>query len=203
MWTGTVWTHLGQDTTFLHTTGGSMTGNITMGTYSIKGINDNTILQNPNADNVEIGTNSSVTTIHGKNNLLHNTAIIYDSANTNNGSVDWTANTIHTNKIINDLTSYTLSIGVKSHDNSIYISYDGNVGIGTTNLVANNLLSIAGNEYVNGNITSQNIVPTENNAKYIGSPTLLWNNIYSTSFTGSLIGNADSATKLQTARTIW
>ena len=203
MWTGTVWTHLGQDTTFLHTTGGSMTGNITMGTYSIKGINGNVILQNTNADNVEIGTNSSVTTIHGKNNLLHDTAIIYDSANTNKSSVDWTANTIHTNKIINDLTSYTLSIGVKAHDNSIYISADGNIGIGTNSLATNNLLSIAGNEYVNGNITSQNIVPTENNAKYIGSPTLLWNNIYSTSFTGSLKGNADSATKLQTTRKLW
>lgn len=203
MWTGTVWTHLGQDTTFLHTTGGSMTGNITMGTYSIKGINDNVILQNPNADNVEIGTSYSVTTIHGKNNLLHDAAIIYDSYNSNKSSIDWTANTIHTNKIINDLTTYNLQIGVKQYDNAIFISYEGNIGIGTNTLTANNLLTIAGNEYVNGNITSHNIVPTETNTKYIGSPTLLWNNIYSTSFTGALVGNANTSTKLQNIRTLW
>ena len=103
MWTGVLWAHLGQDKSFLHTTGGAMTGDITMGTNAIKGINNKVILKHTDTNNLEIGVTSSVTTIHGNNNLLHDTAVIYDSANVNNGSVDWSANVVHTNKIINDL----------------------------------------------------------------------------------------------------
>ena len=203
MWTGTVWAHLGQDKSFLHTTGGSMTGDITMGTHAIKGINNKVILQNTDTNNVLLGTTSSVTTIYGNNDLMHNTSIIYDSANVNKGTVDWSANVIHTNKIINDLTTYTLQIGVKSHDNSIYISYEGNIGIGTSSLNTNNLLTVAGNQYVNGEITSHNIMPDSTDTRTIGSSIDVWNNIYSTTFTGSLTGNASTATKLATPITIW
>jgi hypothetical protein len=46
------------------------------------------------------------------------------------------------------------------------------------------------------------IVPRGNNSKSLGSSSIKWKNVYSTTFTGALVGNADTATKLQTARTL-
>lgn len=54
-----------------------------------------------------------------------------------------------------------------------------------------------------GIITSfNNIVPSTNNTRTLGTSSTKWNNIYSTTFTGTLSGNASSATKLATARKI-
>lgn len=54
-----------------------------------------------------------------------------------------------------------------------------------------------------GVITSfNNIVPSTNNTRTLGTSSTKWNNVYSTTFTGVLSGNASSATKLATARKI-
>ena len=44
--------------------------------------------------------------------------------------------------------------------------------------------------------------PSQNNAQTLGTLGAKWNNVYATTFTGALSGNASSATKLATARTI-
>lgn len=46
------------------------------------------------------------------------------------------------------------------------------------------------------------IVPKNDNTNTIGNSSKKWSNIYATTFTGALSGNASTATKLQTARTI-
>lgn len=47
-----------------------------------------------------------------------------------------------------------------------------------------------------------NLNPSTNNSRTLGTSSLKWSNVYATEFTGALSGNADTATKLQTARTI-
>ena len=49
---------------------------------------------------------------------------------------------------------------------------------------------------LSGILTSQNIIPATNNTYYLGRDNLKWNNVYATTFTGDLNGNADSATAL-------
>lgn len=44
--------------------------------------------------------------------------------------------------------------------------------------------------------------PSKDNAQTLGTSSVKWNNVYATTFTGALSGNASSATKLATARTI-
>jgi hypothetical protein len=65
----------------------------------------------------------------------------------------------------------------------------GNVGIGTTNPTSK--LQVAGN-----------VTPSVTNIYDLGTTTLKWNNIYANNFVGAITGNADTATKLQTARNI-
>lgn len=47
-----------------------------------------------------------------------------------------------------------------------------------------------------------NVIPSSNNTLTLGTSSLKWNNVYATTFTGALSGNASSATKLATARKI-
>ena len=47
------------------------------------------------------------------------------------------------------------------------------------------------------------LMPTDNNTYNIGSSSFVYKNVYATTFHGALSGNANSATKLQTSRTIW
>ena len=51
-------------------------------------------------------------------------------------------------------------------------------------------------------VFSGNILPTANNSKNLGSATYKFANVYATNLNGTLTGNASSATKLATARTI-
>lgn len=46
------------------------------------------------------------------------------------------------------------------------------------------------------------LIPGASNVQNLGSSSTKWLNVYATTFTGNLSGNASSATKLQTARTI-
>ena len=49
---------------------------------------------------------------------------------------------------------------------------------------------------------SGNLYPSINNSQNLGDSSYKWANVYATTFTGALSGNASSATKLATARTI-
>jgi len=51
-------------------------------------------------------------------------------------------------------------------------------------------------------VFSGNVLPTANNSKNLGSATYKFANVYATNLNGALTGNASSATKLATARTI-
>ena len=51
--------------------------------------------------------------------------------------------------------------------------------------------------------TGGGLMPTTDNSYNIGSSTNKYKNVYATNFYGALKGNASSATKLQTARTLW
>lgn len=53
-----------------------------------------------------------------------------------------------------------------------------------------------------GTLNGQNIQPAANNTYNLGTSSLKWANAYATTFVGALSGNASSATKLATARTI-
>lgn len=62
---------------------------------------------------------------------------------------------------------------------------------------------VNGTSYFNGDISGVgNIYPLTDNSKNLGSSSLKWANVYATTFNGSLSGNATTATKLKTARTI-
>lgn len=63
-----------------------------------------------------------------------------------------------------------------------------------------NLLKISGTDYTA--TAYGNVVPSTNNSKSLGTSSLKWANVYATTFTGALSGNASTATKLATARTI-
>lgn len=52
-------------------------------------------------------------------------------------------------------------------------------------------------------LKSGSIIPETTNIYNLGSASIKWANVYATTFIGALSGNASSATKLQTARTIW
>jgi hypothetical protein len=110
-----------------------------------------------------------------------------------------------------------IQIGITG-DNEIDTSV-GNLTIdsaGGTTTIDDNLI-VSGTSSFNGNVTIGNesadtvvftagvnsdILPLTNNSRDLGSSSLRWNEIYATTFNGQFIGNADTATKLQTARNI-
>ena len=51
-------------------------------------------------------------------------------------------------------------------------------------------------------LSTTSLIPTKNNTVALGDSSHKWSNIYATTFTGALSGNASSATKWATARTI-
>jgi len=68
------------------------------------------------------------------------------------------------------------------------------ITLGTTTFqLGDTVLAISGLSFANPTITG-NILPTVTNTQTIGSVSLLWNNIYSTTFTGALVGNASTVT---------
>ena len=91
--------------------------------------------------------------------------------------------------------------------NHFYANSSGNgyfrntLGIAGTN--TSYKLYVNGTSYFNGDISRVgNIFPLANNNKNLGSSSIKWANIYATTFHGALDGNASTASKLATARTI-
>lgn len=48
-----------------------------------------------------------------------------------------------------------------------------------------------------------NVTPTTTNTRTLGSASLVWNNVYATTLTGALVGNASTATTFSTTRAGW
>jgi len=66
--------------------------------------------------------------------------------------------------------------------------------LGTTTFqLGDTVTTISGLSFANPTVTG-NLLPTVTNTQTIGSASLLWNNIYSTTFTGALVGNAATVT---------
>ena len=78
---------------------------------------------------------------------------------------------------------------IYSSDASSPMYHAGSVGIGTTNPTSK--LQVAGN-----------VTPSATNTYDLGTSSLGWNKVYAQEFNGQFIGNADSATRLATPRTI-
>jgi hypothetical protein len=52
-------------------------------------------------------------------------------------------------------------------------------------------------------IAASSTNPSVTNTQTLGTASFLWNNVYATTFTGALTGNASTATALETSRTLW
>jgi hypothetical protein len=52
-------------------------------------------------------------------------------------------------------------------------------------------------------IGATSVSPAATNTQTLGASGLLWSNVYATTFTGALTGNASTATALETSRTLW
>ena len=78
--------------------------------------------------------------------------------------------------------------GVKGNAESTYRV--GNVNITPANIGA---LALTGGT-LTGNLSSRQIAPSANNTYTLGTSSLKWSNVYATTFTGSLSGNATTAT---------
>ena len=76
--------------------------------------------------------------------------------------------------------------------NYIIFPSNGNLGLAT---------GATGNDIVVG-VSSSGMSPYTDNVKTLGTSDRRWKNVYATTFTGALSGNASTATKLATARTI-
>ena len=96
------------------------------------------------------------------------------------------------------------------------IASSGTISINTTTNHTHSYLPLSGGT-LTGNVTSRSITPATTNAYVLGSSSLKWSNVYATTFTGNLTGNvtgnvsgssgsctgnAATATRLATARTI-
>lgn len=98
-------------------------------------------------------------------------------------------------------TAYTLTAGAYDGDGTIenlaeiLKVLEGISDTDTIQAIIGKYLPLAGGT-MTGTITSQNIIPTTNNTYSLGRPSLQWTNVYATTFTGNLDGNAASATKL-------
>ena len=88
----------------------------------------------------------------------------------------------------------TSSSGAVTILGAISDASDGNAGVVTIGTQ-----TFAGNKTFKGQITSSTIVPRSNNSYNIGSSSNKYANIYATTFTGNLVGNASSATTATTA----
>jgi len=93
---------------------------------------------------------------------------------------------------------------------ALTLSSAGYVFIGNDPTTGSYPLMAATRQYVDSKISTStgltsittNILPSSNNTYNVGSPSLKWASMYAATFVGNVTGNASTASKLQTARTI-
>lgn len=94
--------------------------------------------------------------------------------------------------------------GVKGNAETAYRT--GNVNLTPANIGAaavshtHNYLPLGGGT-LTGNLSSRQIAPSANNSYTLGTSSLKWSNVYATTFTGNLTGNASTATTATNATT--
>lgn len=94
--------------------------------------------------------------------------------------------------------------GVKGNAETAYRT--GNVNLTPANIGAaaashtHSYLPLAGGT-LTGNLSSRQIAPSANNSYTLGTSSLKWSNVYATTFTGNLTGNASTATTATNATT--
>lgn len=110
-----------------------------------------------------------------------------------------------TNSIINSTStgSQHTTLWKKNSTNGAFIlyGYQNTIGFGYQN---NSTIASGDNGIAYSVAMDENgcFRPYGNNTQNLGSTSYKWANVYATTFNGNLSGNASSATKLQTARTI-
>ena len=113
--------------------------------------------------------------------------------------------------------SSTSGVGVNLSANVVIgrdLSVSGNLVVsGTTTLSSNVVLQVAESTFANSTVTNlftlgaaarlnSDILPQTTTTYNLGSTTLRYSNVWASTFTGALTGNATTATTLETARTI-
>ena len=94
--------------------------------------------------------------------------------------------------------------GVKGNAETAYRT--GNVNLTPANIGAaaashtHSYLPLGGGT-LTGNLSSRQIAPSDNNSYTLGTSSLKWSNVYATTFTGNLTGNASTATTATNATT--
>lgn len=106
-----------------------------------------------------------------------------------------------------DGTWATVQAGVTGVKGNAETSYrTGNVNLTPANIGAaaashtHSYLPLAGGT-LTGNLSSRQIAPSANNSYTLGTSSLKWDNVYATTFTGNLTGNASTATTATNATT--
>lgn len=106
-----------------------------------------------------------------------------------------------------DGTWATVQAGVTGVKGNAETSYrTGNVNLTPANIGAaaashtHNYLPLTGGT-LTGNLSSRQIAPSANGSYSLGTSSLKWSNVYATTFTGNLNGNATTATSATTATT--
>lgn len=106
-----------------------------------------------------------------------------------------------------DGTWATVHAGVTGVKGNAETSYrTGNVNLTPANIGAaaashtHNYLPLGGGT-LTGNLSSRQIAPSANNSYTLGTSSLKWSNVYATTFTGNLTGNASTATTATNATT--
>lgn len=85
--------------------------------------------------------------------------------------------------------------GLSGGDENLYLTSDNSIFFYTNCNTIDNRVGVVLN-------TARNFYPNVNNAGSVGTSSYKWASMYATTFHGALSGNASSATKLATARTI-
>jgi hypothetical protein len=145
---------------------------------------------------------------------LHTTRKLWGNDFNGSADVDGSMKFANTAVLTPTNTNY-VSIGTDAlkfkevYATTFYGSFTGNASSATKLQTARSLWgnSFDGTADISGDITlainKSILLANTSTASYIGSAAFKFTNVYSTAFTGALVGNADTATVLQTARNLW
>ena len=201
----------------------SSVGGITSGNAHIEGIfSANTIsaVSGLRGGTVSVPADLVITTnsvFNGTQNQFSNNTIIGSSAAsmvTFNSRV--ASSIIPTNNTI-DLGSTSNNYGTVwatdiQANNNVFVN--GNLTVSGTTILSSNVAFSVNTSIIN-NLTTVNtfnlsgnakvisdVIPSSNTTYSLGTAALRWNNIFANTITGALVGNASTATTLQTPRTL-